>query len=111
MEPAKNDKNYSFGLVDELKNFCMGTRRAETCVALRLDIHVDASRGALSYQSIYVVAVFVKFIVVLALSAIILFEFLRTSSSSSSSMGRKARGGMRCQTFLFCSISPASIRP
>ena len=80
------------------------TRRAEICVAPRLGMHVDASRGA--FHARPCVAGFVKF-VVLALSVIILFDFLRTSSSSSSSsMGRKARGGVRCQTFYFCSLFP-----
>ena len=67
-------------------------------------MHVDASRGALLTNPY--VAVFVIF-AVLALSAIILFEFLRTSSSSSSNnMGRKGRGGVRCLTFYFCSLFP-----
>ena len=93
------------GLVDELKKLCTETIRAETCVAPRLDMHVDASRGALRTGPSVVLAVFV----VLALSANILFEFLRTSSSSSSSssIGRKARGGVYCQSFTFCSLFPA----
>ena len=84
-----------------------GHKTGDLCIAYRLDMHVDGSRGAIHPRPC--VAVFVLF-VVLALSAIILVGFLRTSSSnnssSSSRMGRKARGGVRCQNFCLCSLFP-----
>ena len=89
------------GLYDELKKLCTGTRRAETCVAPRLDMHVDASCGALRTSPFVVVLVFV----VRALS-VFLVDFLRTSNSSS--MGRKAKGGVCCQIFSLCFLFPVS---
>ena len=109
----------SIGLVDEAKESCTGTRRTATCVAPR---HVDASRDALLFWSSVLFVIFVRralcfylyllsFVLLPSINTIKYYymNIIATWRTINSiillvHIATWRGGGVRCQTFSFCSL-------